>query len=129
MDKTMWRTWLAWLSMTGGTILERPLCEMHSPNTPVSGFLSQGNLILDEGCRYRLFEKSNAASCLKGNWIAVTGSSNALLQFLGTKSHAVGFYLKKDAPRFRTVVLIVLFLPQVQQLGELFGPGRVLRGS
>lgn len=63
--------------------MERPLCEMHSPKTPVAGFLSQGNLMLDAGCRYRLFEKSNAASCLKGNWIAVTGSSNALLQSLG----------------------------------------------
>jgi hypothetical protein len=87
----MWRTWLAWLSIGRGGMVERPLCEMQSPNTPVAGVLSQGNLMLDAGCRYRLFEKSNAASCLKGNWIAVTGSSNALLQSLNAFDHP-GFH-------------------------------------
>ena len=59
----------------------KPVCDMSSPTPPVTGYVSQGNLNLDAGCRYRIFESSNAASCLSGAWILMTGSSNTLLEF------------------------------------------------
>eukprot|EP00435_Cladocopium_sp_Y103_P013116 s3887_g3.t1 len=60
---------------------QRPYCNTSNPVPPVSGYMSQDNLILDAGCRYNLFESKKAAECLSGTWILILGSSNTLLEF------------------------------------------------
>eukprot|EP00434_Breviolum_minutum_P030827 symbB.v1.2.027259.t1/scaffold2785.1/size70456/2 len=59
----------------------KPVCDVSLPTPPVSGYVSQGNLNLDAGCRYNLYEASHATGCLQGSWIMMTGSSNTLLEF------------------------------------------------
>ena len=59
---------------------QRPFCP-RSPKPPVAGYLSEDNLVLEEPCRYSLFESPDAARCLQGGWLLVMGSSNSLLQF------------------------------------------------
>ncbi|CAK9063618.1 unnamed protein product [Durusdinium trenchii] len=59
----------------------KPLCDTSAPTPAVSGYVSQGNLNLDAGCRYNLFEASHATQCMQGSWIMMTGSSNTLLEF------------------------------------------------
>eukprot|EP00438_Fugacium_kawagutii_P034151 Skav228530 [mRNA] locus=scaffold796:328991:351330:+ [translate_table: standard] len=59
----------------------KPVCDTTAPTPPVTGYVSQGNLNLDTGCRYNLFETSHATECLQGSWIVMTGSSNTLLEF------------------------------------------------
>ncbi|CAJ1392982.1 unnamed protein product [Effrenium voratum] len=59
----------------------KPLCDLTAPKPEVSGYVSQGNLNLDAGCRYNIFEKPHATQCLSGSWIMLTGSSNTLLEF------------------------------------------------
>lgn len=59
----------------------KPVCDSTLPTPPVTGYVSQGNLNLDAGCRYRIYEASHASSCLSGSWILMTGSSNTLLEF------------------------------------------------
>lgn len=49
---------------------------------PFCFFCVSGNLNLDAGCRYNLYEASHATGCLQGSWIMMTGSSNTLLEFL-----------------------------------------------
>ena len=61
----------------------KPVCDTTAPTPPVSGYVSQGNLNLDAGCRYNLYEASHATDCLQGSWIMMTGSSNTLLELLG----------------------------------------------
>ncbi|CAE7357886.1 Fam3b, partial [Symbiodinium necroappetens] len=58
-----------------------PICDARVPVLPVEGYLSQGNLNLDAGCRYNLYETAQATQCLQGSWIVLTGSSNTLLEF------------------------------------------------
>lgn len=47
---------------------DKPICDTSEPRLPVTGYVSQGNLNLDAGCRYRIFEKENAADCMRGSW-------------------------------------------------------------
>ncbi|CAE7219039.1 Ftsj3 [Symbiodinium sp. CCMP2592] len=57
-------------------------CDMKVAEPPMSGKLAlDGNLELDAGCRFRVWESPEIASCLEGTWVVVTGSSNALLIF------------------------------------------------
>jgi len=60
-------------------------CDMKVAEPPMSGKLAlDGNLELDAGCRFRVWESPEIASCLAGTtgtWVVVTGSSNALLIF------------------------------------------------
>lgn len=60
----------------------KPVCDTTAATPPVSGYVSQGNLNLDAGCRYNLYEASHATNCLQGSWIMMTGSSNTLLELL-----------------------------------------------
>ncbi|CAJ1440497.1 unnamed protein product, partial [Effrenium voratum] len=64
----------------------RPLCDPMDPDLPVAGHASLGNLRLDAGCRYQLFEGADAQRCLAGTWLVISGSSNALLGFQGLLS-------------------------------------------
>mmetsp|Transcript_81365 Transcript_81365/g.143597 ORF Transcript_81365/g.143597 Transcript_81365/m.143597 type:complete len:1943 (-) Transcript_81365:182-6010(-) len=61
--------------------LNKPVCEARVANPPVLGYVSMGNLELEAGCRYRIFEREHAADCLSGSWTVITGSSNTLLEF------------------------------------------------
>ena len=45
----------------------KPLCDLTAPKPEVSGYVSQGNLNLDAGCRYNIFEKPHATQCLSGS--------------------------------------------------------------
>ncbi|CAK9000510.1 Uncharacterized protein SCF082_LOCUS6529 [Durusdinium trenchii] len=57
-------------------------CETDIAEPPMFGTLEvDGNFKLDAGCRYRVWELPNAAACLGGSWVVVTGSSNALLMW------------------------------------------------
>ncbi|CAE7444785.1 unnamed protein product [Symbiodinium natans] len=59
-----------------------PFCDMKVAEPPMSGVLAaDGNLELDAGCRFRVWESPDMAQCLSGTWVVVTGSSNALLIF------------------------------------------------
>eukprot|EP00438_Fugacium_kawagutii_P034316 Skav221743 [mRNA] locus=scaffold2555:26953:28553:+ [translate_table: standard] len=68
--------WTAWSVVTA----QMPPCE-DSAVPPIAGYVSQNNLVLDEGCRYKLYETEDATRCLQGNWIVIAGSSNTLLEF------------------------------------------------
>jgi len=57
----------------------RPVCEARSPKPPVDGWFSSGQLVLEAGCRYQLWEGSNAGSCLQGAWVVIAGGSNIVL--------------------------------------------------
>ncbi|CAL1160558.1 unnamed protein product, partial [Cladocopium goreaui] len=78
-----------------------PPCQASSI-PPVAGNVSQNNLVLDAGCRYNLYEKNDAASCLKGNWIVIAGSSNTLLEF----NNLINFLAPKEFDIDRTGELI-----------------------
>jgi len=56
-------------------------CNARVAEPPVSGFLSEGNLYLDAGCHYKLWETKSAGQCLNGAWIVLGGTSNMLLYF------------------------------------------------
>ncbi|CAE8674628.1 unnamed protein product [Polarella glacialis] len=58
-----------------------PVCDARVAEPPTTGYLSDGNLNLDAGCRYNLWECDAASQCLQGTWVAITGSSNTLLEF------------------------------------------------
>lgn len=58
-------------------------------------FCVSGNLNLDAGCRYNLYEASHATGCLQGSWIMMTGSSNTLLEFLVLFLFSAGFREQK----------------------------------
>ena len=58
-------------------------------------FCVPGNLNLDAGCRYNLYEASHATGCLQGSWIMMTGSSNTLLEFLVLCLFSAGFREQK----------------------------------
>jgi len=61
---------------------ELPFCAMDVATPPVTGSLTaDGQLDLDAGCHYRVRENQDAAECLEGSWVVVTGSSNALLMW------------------------------------------------
>lgn len=56
-------------------------CEARVAEPPVSGFLSDGNLHLDAGCHYPIWQTESAGQCLQGAWIVLGGTSNMLLYF------------------------------------------------
>ncbi|CAE8635125.1 unnamed protein product [Polarella glacialis] len=60
----------------------KPVCDARVAQPPTTGHLSDGNLNLDAACRYNLWESDAASQCLQGTWVAITGSSNTLLEFL-----------------------------------------------
>lgn len=68
-----------------------------APTPAVSGYVSQGNLNLDAGCRYNLFEASHATQCMQGSWIMMTGSSNTLLESLGFGFDPVGLLMLSES--------------------------------
>ena len=57
-----------------------------------SVFISRCHCDSPGGCRYNLYEKNDAASCLKGNWIVIAGSSNTLLELLDPKGYRWFFW-------------------------------------
>eukprot|EP00931_Biecheleriopsis_adriatica_P042206 TRINITY_DN2405_c0_g1_i2.p1 TRINITY_DN2405_c0_g1~~TRINITY_DN2405_c0_g1_i2.p1 ORF type:complete len:1595 (+),score=335.47 TRINITY_DN2405_c0_g1_i2:126-4787(+) len=67
--------------------VDKPVCAARVPEPPVTGYVSNGNLKLDAGCRYALWEKDNTAQCLQGTWVIITGASNALLEFGNLINH------------------------------------------
>eukprot|EP00931_Biecheleriopsis_adriatica_P042205 TRINITY_DN2405_c0_g1_i1.p1 TRINITY_DN2405_c0_g1~~TRINITY_DN2405_c0_g1_i1.p1 ORF type:complete len:1055 (+),score=183.52 TRINITY_DN2405_c0_g1_i1:126-3167(+) len=67
--------------------VDKPVCAARVPEPPVTGNVSNGNLMLDAGCRYALWEKDNTAQCLQGTWVIITGASNALLEFGNLINH------------------------------------------
>mmetsp|Transcript_120371 Transcript_120371/g.286015 ORF Transcript_120371/g.286015 Transcript_120371/m.286015 type:complete len:1363 (-) Transcript_120371:278-4366(-) len=86
----MFRSWKAflhalglWLALGLRKVLSvdaKPVCDA-VPVPPVTGYVSQGNLHLDAGCRYNLYEKAQATQCLQGSWIVMAGTSSLHLQF------------------------------------------------
>jgi carboxylesterase type B len=68
-------------STTSATLSMVPVCDGHVAESPVRGKLSNGKLVLDEGCEYRLFDARATADCLAGSWTIIAGASNAGLLF------------------------------------------------
>eukprot|EP00930_Biecheleria_cincta_P038729 TRINITY_DN2660_c0_g1_i5.p1 TRINITY_DN2660_c0_g1~~TRINITY_DN2660_c0_g1_i5.p1 ORF type:complete len:1880 (-),score=330.91 TRINITY_DN2660_c0_g1_i5:467-5422(-) len=58
-----------------------PVCQARVPVPPVAGYVADGNLKLEANCRYSLYERQGARTCLGGAWVVLTGSSNTLLEF------------------------------------------------
>lgn len=58
-----------------------PVCNARSAEPPTVGHLDDGNLVLDAGCHYRLWEGPAAGACLENTWVVIMGSSNTLLEF------------------------------------------------
>lgn len=77
-----WAVAVAQTEVTASQVaVDLPICDPGA-QPPVKGYVSDGNLQLEAGCRYRLYEDSAVSACSQGMWYVIAGSSNTWLQFV-----------------------------------------------